>query len=311
MEAMFGPLLWQLPVALLVVFSSLGVHHWFARLNQVGVLQPIAKNGEEPRGEFHRLTELGVNCHYGIFSSKTDENGDPALIPGRIVLYLHGLGAHFDQLTWGQDGGFAQSLTDAGFSVLGLDLLGHGFSEAPDSQLSPADFQLQVDSVIAKLKLSDERLHIIGFSHGSFVASDFAARHPKSVKSLTLLAPFSCYVPGHQYSFVAALFTLLVHAFFEGNMCEPRSIFRIVLNLEGHRWPDLVRKVLEAKLPMHIVAGTSDYLVIRHARHVHSTAPGSKLLEVDGGGHMSWANGKPEHQKMIRSEIVEYLQAHS
>ena len=72
-----------------------------------------------------------------------------------------------------------------GFNVLSVDLPGHGNSEGP-SLKSIEEISDWIKSLMKKLNI--EKIIIIGHSQGALVGIDFAARYPKLILSLVLVA---------------------------------------------------------------------------------------------------------------------------
>ena len=78
-----------------------------------------------------------------------------------------------------------QFYSTQGFNVLSVDLPGHGNSEGP-SLKSIEEISDWIKSLMTKLNI--EKIIIIGHSQGVLVGIDFAARYPKFILSLVLVA---------------------------------------------------------------------------------------------------------------------------
>ena len=78
-----------------------------------------------------------------------------------------------------------QFYSTQGFNVLSVDLPGHGNSEGP-SLKSIEEISDWIKSLMTKLNI--EKIIIIGHSQGALVGIDFAARYPKFILSLVLVA---------------------------------------------------------------------------------------------------------------------------
>ena len=78
-----------------------------------------------------------------------------------------------------------QFYSTQGFNVLSVDLPGHGNSEGPSLQ-SIEEISDWIKSLMTKLNI--EKIIIIGHSQGALVGIDFAARYPKLILSLVLVA---------------------------------------------------------------------------------------------------------------------------
>jgi pimeloyl-ACP methyl ester carboxylesterase len=99
---------------------------------------------------------------------------------GEPVLLIHGLGGRLEN--WTADG-FLAGLAAAGFRVIAYDARGHGESSKPHDSDRYGDED--VADVLRLLDhLSIERAHVIGYSRGSWIASELVAQHPDRVSSV-------------------------------------------------------------------------------------------------------------------------------
>ncbi|MFH1182326.1 MAG: alpha/beta fold hydrolase, partial [Candidatus Woesearchaeota archaeon] len=109
---------------------------------------------------------------------------------GKNILLLHGLGDH--RAAWTE---FARVLKQNGYTVLAIDLRGHGKSTMADGvnktwdDFTNADFAgMPKDASAAQQFLGNENISIIGASIGANIALNYAAQSGK-VPSLVLLSP--------------------------------------------------------------------------------------------------------------------------
>ena len=70
-------------------------------------------------------------------------------------------------------------------STLSYDILGHGKSSLEKEKISFDDFSDQLNKLMSELNL--KKIHLIGFSIGSLIARNFAARFHNKLQSLILL----------------------------------------------------------------------------------------------------------------------------
>ena len=96
------------------------------------------------------------------------------------ILLMHGSG--LTHIVWSFH---EQFYSTQGFNVLSVDLPGHGNSEGP-SLKSIEEISDWIKSLMTKLNI--EKIIIIGHSQGALVGIDFAARYPKLILSLVLVA---------------------------------------------------------------------------------------------------------------------------
>jgi len=96
------------------------------------------------------------------------------------VLLVHGLGSSFDH-GW-REPGWVDLLTDAGKTVLSVDLLGHGTADKPYDPEAYADLEKCVAAV-----LPDEPVDAVGFSLGGQLLLRLAAADPKRFGKLVVI----------------------------------------------------------------------------------------------------------------------------
>lgn len=98
---------------------------------------------------------------------------------GPPVLLLHGWGGSFET-TWRRNG-FTELLADAGRSVIGVDLLGHGAAAKPHEPEAYADLGAGVVEA-----LPDEPVDAVGFSLGAVTLLRLAALEPWRFRRLVV-----------------------------------------------------------------------------------------------------------------------------
>ena len=112
----------------------------------------------------------GVNVRY-------DQTGE-----GPVVVLVHGLGASV--VTWRQN---IAPLAAAGFTVLALDLPGHGDSDKPDRLgYDPVSMAGLVKEFLDALGV--DRISLVGSSVGGLIAGLIALEHPTKVDRLVMVA---------------------------------------------------------------------------------------------------------------------------
>merc|ERR1712100_241126 len=126
-----------------------------------------------------------------------------------------------------------------------------------------------------------------------------------------LMSPFGCYFPGHTWSFVSGIAALVVRLDSDGNLSHMRTIFRIMLHLEGDRWPELCRAVDASSMRVFVLAGSLEAYdpVIRAvatARMIHNGVRKSSLHIFPKASHMTWASGSAEQQTDMRRLVLDF-----
>ncbi|NUB45628.1 alpha/beta hydrolase [Fertoebacter nigrum] len=101
--------------------------------------------------------------------------------PGETILFIHGL--MLPSTSW-----HAQvDRFRATHRVIAYDLRGQGRSEMTPHGLDLDNLAEDAAALIETLSL--DRVHVVAFSMGTFIAMRLAARHPALVRSLTLIGP--------------------------------------------------------------------------------------------------------------------------
>lgn len=95
------------------------------------------------------------------------------------VVLVHGWGGSFEA-TW-QRSGFSALLEDAGCTVIGVDLLGHGMAPKPHDPDQYADLTVRILE-----SLPDEPVDAVGFSLGALTLLRLAIRAPERFDRLVL-----------------------------------------------------------------------------------------------------------------------------
>ena len=124
------------------------------------------------------------------------------------IVLVHGWGGSFDA-TW-QRNGFTALLSDAGRSVIGVDLLGHGTAPKPHDPAAYGDMTSRIVDA-----LPADPVDAIGFSLGAITLLRLAIREPHRFERLVLAG--------------------IGATLFDGDNSRSQ---RIVAALEGHGDPD-------------------------------------------------------------------------
>jgi pimeloyl-ACP methyl ester carboxylesterase len=200
---------------------------------------------------------------------------DPASRPGPAALLLHMMPATKE--SWSA-AGFTQLLVKAGFSVLAVDLRGHGESRtaADGRQLDYMLFgdrehqakMLDVEAAAAWLRenagVTEDKLAVVGASIGANLSIAFAAAHAHVPATVALS-------PGMDY--------------------------------RGVTTPDKVRR-LGSGQSLFLAASSDDELSFQTDRRLAEMKPDSLVKEYDGAGHgTTMFERRPE----LMGEIVAWL----
>ena len=98
------------------------------------------------------------------------------------LLMVHGWGGSHQE-TW-QNTGVEQLVNDAGKTVIGVDLLGHGTSEKPHDPQDYADISAPIRKAIGSRSIG---VDAVGFSLGAIALLDAALHNPNYFRKLMLV----------------------------------------------------------------------------------------------------------------------------
>ncbi|KAL6230973.1 Alpha/Beta hydrolase protein [Aspergillus navahoensis] len=122
---------------------------------------------------YHK-TPNGANVHF-------IQTGNPK---GTLIVLLHGLGGSTETFT-----PLLPHLHPETYQLVCADLEGLGKTplSSPAVTLSITRYVDDLESLVASLQGTEEPLLLIGHSLGGIIATQYAARHPKTIRGLALL----------------------------------------------------------------------------------------------------------------------------
>lgn len=127
-------------------------------------------------GKFIRLGQGTV--HYELRGA-----ADTANPQRRLAVLVHGFSV--PSYIWDST---VVALEGAGMQVLRYDLYGRGWSDRPDVAYDDDTYDRQLVELLDSLA-PKSAVDLMGLSMGGWVASNFTARHPERIRTLTLVAP--------------------------------------------------------------------------------------------------------------------------
>jgi len=221
----------------------------------------------------------GVRLHYELHGSED----------GRPIVLVHGFASHY-RLNW-VGTRWQETLTHAGFRIIGLDCRGHGSSEKPHD---PAAYSVQIMAADVRRLLDHLELRTadyLGFSMGARIGLqavlDFPERWPKAV-----LAGLGTRGAIDQAASIARAFrggtqdTEVAASFFKfASGHRGNDLEALAACIEGPA-PPLDRARLAAiKTPILVVVGDRDELVSGAEELVEEIST-SRLVRVPGRDHL-------------------------
>ena len=280
-------------IVLVLVVGALGFY--YARNPERKTLDDAERRNAA--GKFVRLSD-GVT-HYDVAGPDS----------GRTIVLVHGFSVPY--YIWDST---AASLAKAGYRVVRYDEYGRGLSDRPKTRYIDDLYDRQLTELLDSLRIT-ERVDLAGVSMGGAVTGMFAGRHPKRVRSLTLVDPVAG-TSGSQGMFgwpvIGAYLwqTLAVPKMDEGqasDFVDPTKFpdwadrYRVQMKYRGfgrallsHRveragmqLDTLYQRVARESIPVLLLWGKEDHTVpFQLSASVRSAIPSAEFHAIDGVGHL-------------------------
>jgi pimeloyl-ACP methyl ester carboxylesterase len=246
---------------------------------------------------------------------------------GPVILLIHGIGDN--STTWEA----VQAKLAQRFTVIAVDLLGHGQSDKPRADYSIAAYANGMRDLLSVLDV--ERVTVVGHSLGGGVAMQFAYQFPQLVERLVLVGAGGVTKDVNVVLRLASLpmgagmvlgSTGLGHDLPDvlrvlADLPEPMAsaaftrTLRAVVDWRGQMVTMLDRCYLTQSVPVQIIWGTDDVVVpVSHARMAHAAMPGSQLEIFERSGHFPFHDDPDRFIEVVErfidnTEPAEYDQA--
>ena len=216
-----------------------------------------------------------------------------------MLLLVHGLGG--SSSSWRE----MMPKLSMKYRVIAPDLLGHGESDKPHGEYSPAVFAHLLRDLLDALGIDE--VTVVGHSLGGGVAMMFAARHRGYCKRLVLLNSGGF---GSEVSVLLRTLSLRGSGFVLPLIAAGRAIWmgeasrlqelipsrddrrvflrtlRSVVNHRGQAASALDCLQFLADVPTQIIGGEKDRVIpVAHAHAAHNALPGSRLTIIPDVGH--------------------------
>ncbi len=204
-------------------------------------------------------------------------------------------------------------LLGAEYRCIVFDNRGVGRSSAPKPGYSLADMADDAAGVLDAAGV--ERAHVMGFSMGGHISTELALRHPERVASLGLHHTWARNCPrlgsfqlarkrfaarGEREALVElSLLGLYSHAFYDANaeMLEEKRRWLTEQSggdagwegqLEACLTGDTLERLHRIEVPTLLTCSDRDLIVdTHHAREMHARIRGSRLVVMEGTGHVA------------------------
>jgi len=260
-------------------------------------------------GSFIQLTD-GVT-HYELANASPLPMGEGLGV--RDVVLIHGFSVPYFIF----DPTF-EFLSQSGFRVLRYDLFGRGFSDRPDTRYNIDLFDKQLTDLLDALRFT-RPINLVGLSMGGVIASSFTARHPRRVKSLTLIDPagvrtlnISPLLSVAKMPFVAeavlslvgseALVKSIAKDIFDPALVEHfQTQYSIQMKYKGFKrallstirngmlgsFVNTYQQVGKMELPILLLWGRNDRTVpFEYNENLRAAIPGLEFHVIEGSGHI-------------------------
>jgi len=271
------------------------------------------------------MPELSIrNCN--VFYSVTGA-GEP-------VILLHGGGSS------GRQWKALTAAIETNFLCYTPDLFGHGASSSWTGDKGPllADYAAIAEAIAA---LDRQPFHLVGHSHGGAVAITYASGNPKTLASLTLIEPTLMHLlrisDSPAWPEGEELGTKHIDAVSRGNSAQIADEFLPywIGDEAWHTMPDDRRAAIidtmpavaqfwasefaettpadaysRLDVPTLLVRGTKTRATAREIISLlHDLLPNSRLVEIEGGGHMAPLTHATDVNEAIANHLVRHRSA--
>lgn len=223
----------------------------------------------------------GVRIHYEVAGS---EQGKP-------IVLVHGFASDY-RLNW-VGSRWQETLTGAGFKVIGIDCRGHGYSDKPHAEAAYG-VELMAGDVMGLLDdLGIDEAAYLGYSMGSRIGLEVILDHPRRVTRAVLGGIGSAGAIDHAAQ-IARAFRIgeptddpIVQSFYKFASARPtndmQALAACIVGLKANERPDRLAKI---RTPILVVVGDRDDIA-RGAPELVELIPSARLVTVANRDHMS------------------------
>jgi pimeloyl-ACP methyl ester carboxylesterase len=221
----------------------------------------------------------GVRLHYEVHGS---DGGAP-------IVLVHGFASHY-RLNW-VGTRWQETLTNAGFRVIGLDCRGHGDSEKPHDPRAYATDVMAADVRRLLDHLDLESAHYLGFSMGSRIGIQCVLDFPTRLRKVVLGGVGKQGALTQAQSIARALRggapeNPVAKSFSEFARARPHNdLEALAVCIEAISVPFDLALLSTVETPILMVVGSNDELV-SGAEDLVELMPNTKLVIVQGRDHL-------------------------
>jgi pimeloyl-ACP methyl ester carboxylesterase len=233
---------------------------------------------------------------------------------GPPTLYLHGAGLTRMWLP------FHERLSES-VEVIAPEHPGYGETEMPEWLDGFDDLVIHYDALLDALEL--ERVHLVGYSLGGWIAAELAVFHPRRFESLTLITPIGLRIPGKP---LADIFAMDPETLFATFFNDPSNAAQVLPDFESldeieHQFgeaatlarlawnprfdPKLERRLERVRCPTLVVRAEHDRMVPDEmAERFAESIADARIEKVPGTGHALIVE-QPEKTADVTSAFIQ------
>ncbi len=251
--------------------------------------------------------------------------------PHAVVVIVHGYGEHI-----GRYDATARALGDAGFTVRGFDLRGHGQSGGVRGHCKRfGEYLEDLDAEVVRARGENLPLFLLGHSFGGLIASQWALAHPDGLTGLALTSPFFGLALGVPAAKVLAgkiaskIYPSLalpsglkgvdvsrdpeIQALYDSDPLNNKNATARWFTEASAAQVDLEARAPQLTVPVLMIAGGADGIASpKQAKVVFDRfGPRDKTFHLLDGQRHEVLNELPADRKKTVQEIAEWLRAHA
>lgn len=242
------------------------------------------------------VTKDGIKLYYE--TSITDAKQTPLFL-------IHGVGGDLDAWNF-----LKEKLLAQGFSVITMDIRGHGKSDHPRSFKSYELYHFTEDMLAILDAEKIEKVILVGHSLGAVLVTQIALHYQERIEKLILIS--SSYVPPPYFKIPGIFLVFNILALLSLPPLNPRhSLYPVGKHHEDVEMYGLIRTIFRHSLksyilsskeilknnigpllknitvPTLIISGNKDSIFPTHlSEYIHTEIKNSSLKIVDGGNHV-------------------------
>lgn len=220
----------------------------------------------------------GVRLHYELHGPED----------GRPIAVVHGFASHY-RLNW-VGTKWQETLSHAGFRVIGLDCRGHGSSDKPHDTAAYAGNTMAADVVALLDHLDVRRADYLGFSMGARIGLQAVLDHPERWNK-AVLAGLGIRGAIDDAASIARAFrggsvdTAVAESFLSFARGHRGDLQALAACIEAPQPPLDAARLASITTPILIVIGSRDELV-SGAEELVEEIPTARLVTVSGRDHL-------------------------